>query len=406
MTGRVGGGALACLQMVALLLLAPPMATAEITVGPTIDLPWSTWVDFQGGTVALLANGSFAITTDRGDIIARQVQFFNAAGHLIRSRLLKPPVVAPQFVGVGSLGSSYFVVWQDYLPDGVAYAHAFSQLYSDKGTPLGTPILWPSSAVSDFAEFYRFGSAPRWRFLPITYDLLPDLCDANPIYQASLRVAEPNAMPQLPPNQLGPPVVSNIEDAAVNGRGRFVVDSFQCASQCGPSPCPRGIQIFDDAMRPITSFLTAEVTQTNTRVFTAINAQGQVLLSTLNSAGRFVVRLYDQNGSPATDEIPVDTMDELPDPSPVRDMKGLDDGSFALAWIDQTASDGEALVVTRFDPKTRTSEAPVVIATTSYEFRKALLKLNGNGRGVVVWESQDAIFGPFAGHFSLINVQP
>lgn len=413
MTGRHGGGALACLQIVALLLLAPPTARAAITLGPTIDLPWSQ-VDFQGGTVAVLANGSFAITSTRIDLDAHQVQFFSGAGDLLPPSVLKPPVgsheVTP-YIGVGSLGRSYFLVWQDYRfspLDGSpqAYAHAYAQLYSDKGTPLGAQFPWPSSAVPDFAEFYRFGSAPRWRFLPITYELLPYQCYNFPAYQVWLRAAEPDAILQLPPTRLGPPLASNVEDAAINGRGRFVVDSFQCTDQCPLSPCLRGMQLFDDAIRPITSFLTADVPQTNFRVFAAINGQGQVLLHYYTSSGRNVVRLYDENGSPASGEIPL-RMSRL-DESDVGEMKGLDDGSFALAWIDQTGSYpsyGSALVVARFDPQTRTFEKPVLIATSSYLFRNARLKLNGDGRGVVVWESQDVNF-QFTGHFRSIDVRP
>jgi hypothetical protein len=413
---------LAAMPVFALLvLLIPRAATAAVSVGATIDLPWSQ-VDFLGGTVAVLANGSFAITTNRVDLLARQVQFFNAAGDPMSALLLKPPVVSPEYVGVGSLGRSYFVTWQDYRssaqsPDGwTAYAHAYAQLYSDTGTPLGNQLPWPASGVPDFGEFYRFGSAPRWRFLPITYELLPDVSNGGfPAYSISLRLAEPNAMLELPPTQLGPPVVSYIEDAAINGSGRFVVDSFQCASYPPPitPPCVRGIQIFDEVMRPITAFRTADVTQTNFTAFAAINAQGQVLMNFINSSGQVVVRLYDENGSPESQEIPV-KMGKLYE-SYVNEMKGLDDGSFVLAWI---ASDpmgplghGEALVVDRFDPHTNTFEEPVVIATTSFNFRNAVLKLNGDGRGVVVWESQDVgegppDFGTFTGHFRLISVTP
>lgn len=419
-TSRLGGRVLACLRIVAFLLLAPPAAMAGITVGLTIDLAWSQ-VDFQGGTVALLANGSFAITSVRPDLDRYQVQFFNAAGDSTRPPLFKPSLRSSEptgFVGIGSLGSSYFLVWQDFRSPGInsPYAHAFAQLYSDKGAPLGVQFLWPSSAVPDFAEFYRFGGAPRWRFLPITYAFLPGFSSVdNPVYLESLRVAEPNAMPTGPPIQLGPPMVSIIEDAAINGSGRFVVDSFQCESNPPPTPpCVRGIQIFEDALRPITPFLTSDVTQTDAPVTAAISAPGQVLLHYYNSASQLVVRLYDANGAAASADIPVDTLGEQ-DEYDVRDMKGLDDGSFVLAWLAlrpmETGGYGEVFLVSRFDPQLKAFEAPVVIATASYAFRNAVLKLNGDGRGVIVWESQDfgegpPFFGQFTGHLSFISVTP
>lgn len=402
--------ALACVQIVALMLLAPPTATAEVAVGPTKDLPWSQ-VDFQAGAVAVLANGSFAITTLRtdADLNPHQVQFFNAAGDLVRTRLLRNPSnLVSEDVGVGSLGGSYLVVWQDFRFDGgIAYAHAFAQLYSEKGMPLGTQFLWPSSAIPNFANFYRFGSAPRWLFLPITYELLPDQCFNNPLYQILLRVAEPNPIPQLPPIRIGPPVVSNIEDAAVNGSGRFVVDAFSCSSsQCDSgSQCVRGIQIFDAERRPITPFVTAAVTQTEVQAVVAINARGQVLLQ-YYSSGRNLVRLYEENGSPASHEVPL-RMGDLYESG--IGIKGLDDGTFVLAWL---ASDptgpygphGTAFVIDRFDPRTNRFEAPVAIAS-AFQFRNAAMTLGGNGRGVVVWQSQDADF-QFAGHLASINITP
>jgi hypothetical protein len=402
------------------MLLAPSPASAGIILGPTVDLPWSQ-VDFQGGTVAMLANGSFAITSLRPDLNAYQVQFFNAMGDLVQTPLMTNP--APESVGVGSLGSSYLLVRQGYRgsnqgPDGfIADAHAYGQLFSDKGTPLGTQFPWPSSGVPNFAEFYRFGSAPRWRFLPITYEFLSDVGNgAYPAYSISLRVAEPNAIPALPPTEIGPPVVSYIEDAAINGKGRFVVDSFHCASYPPPitPPCVRGIQVFDDPMRPLTPFLTAVVDDTSSTVSVAINTHGQVLLNMFNAEGRLVVRLLNDNGTPASEELPVDTKRE-PYKAGLGEMKGLDDGSFVLPWIASAPMGpdgyGEALVVARFDAQTRQFDEPVVIGTTTYNFRNAILKMTSDGRGVVVWESQDLgdgppDFGSFSGHLRLLKVRP
>lgn len=110
-------------------------------------------------------------------------------------------------------------------------------------------------------------------------------------------------------------------------------------------------------------------------------------------------------------EIPPDTA-QVPFEGSIG-IEGLDDGSFVLAWVGSSplASYGEALVVELFDSRRRTFEEPIVIARTSYAFRNAVLKLNGDGRGVVVWQSQDLgngppDFGPFTGHFRMISVKP
>jgi hypothetical protein len=392
------------------LLAAQHAASAAITIGPTINLPWSQ-VDFQGGTVAMLANGSFAIASLRPDLNTFEVQFFNAVGDLMTPALFIPPVGSSEDtggVGVGSMGGSYIVVRQDFRGADITqpYAHAYAQLYSDRGTPLGAQFLWPASDLPNFADFYRFGSAPLWRFLPITYEFLPDV-GPDLTYQVSLRVGEPNPLPQLPPLQVGVPVVSNIEDAAINGRGRFVVDSLQCASYPPPIlPCIRGIQIFDDAAKPLTAFRTGDVTQTAFSAFAAINAKGEVMLHFLTPAGRAVVRLYDANASQESAQIPLNTLHLYYET--YVGMKGLDDGSFVLAWTARdpqgASGNGEALLIARFDPQSQSFDEPIVIAIASYHFRKAVLNVNGDGRGVIVWETQGIDpFGTTAGYLRLIR---
>lgn len=168
---RWGRGALACFPIIALLLLAPPPATAAISLGPTIDLP-SQAVDFSGATVAVLADGSFAIAGYPYDLgfSQYQVQFFSAGGDLLPPVLLEAPVgytEPPGFVGVGSLGGSYFVVWQPYrfrmatpwptgmrLPSSTAKRGRHSGRHSN-----GLPQLSRTSPSSIVSAAHRVGGS-------------------------------------------------------------------------------------------------------------------------------------------------------------------------------------------------------------------------------------------------------
>jgi hypothetical protein len=395
----------AIFAIVSLLLLAPPPATAGITLGPTIDLPWSSAVDFMGGSVALLANGNFAIATTRADIgqfYAHQVQFFNADGQLLSTHPILHPAderIAIFYVTVGSLGARYLVITQvvHYSHGWVPNHHAYAQLYDEAGQPLGAQVLWPSSAIPDFGLYYHFGSAPLWEFLPITYTA-PYLYNNIPVYPPHLRIAVPNPAPAEPPIEIAPPVQINyIEDAAINGRGRFALLAYRSGK--------RGLQIFDRAGKPRTPFLTARVPQTPVRTFVAINAQGQVLLWFSDSAGHDVVRLYDERGAPASEVVALTNPPALV--SPVRDAKGLDDGSFVLGWIRRgSTAFSEELLVALFDSQTKTVGEPVRIATSPDQFREARLELNSDGTGIVVWEGGDGYSGPFSGHARLITVTP
>jgi hypothetical protein len=359
----------------------------------------------------MLADGSFAVASNRLDLGTFEVQFFDAESNVIPPTLFVPPVGSSEGtlgVLVGSLGENYILIRQDF--DGLEEpaSGAYAQLYSARGSAVGPQFLWPASDLPNFGDFYRFGSAPLWRFLPITYKYLPDIGPGQ-IFRTSLRLGEPNPLPQLPPIQIGAPKVRNIEDAAINGHGQFVVDSFECVSYPPPSPpCTRGIQIFDGATRPLTPFRTGDVTQDELAVFTAIDGKGHVLLHFLNSDHRPVVRLYDAGASPASLQIPLDTLG-LPYENYVG-LQGLDDDSFLLAFTvtdpQGSSSFGEDLLLTRFDAQARRFDRPIVVATARYAFRKVKMDVNGDGKGVIVWETEgiDA-FGTTAGYFCLLRAE-
>jgi len=196
-----------------------------------------------------------------------------------------------------------------------------------------------------------------------------------------------------------------------------VVVSDQCSVADPSLPCVRGMQMFDDAVTPRTPFISADVAQDtgpggvgNSSFSAAIGPQGQVLLTWFTDeqlpVPRYVARLYDQYGSPASDEVEVVTP-AVPDLSPIRGAKALDDGSFVLAWLLYTQVDHMAtLFVDRFDPQTKRYEEPVALAEGA--MAGALLELNGAGKGVVVWQTEeldaDGSVAAKAGHLRVIQV--
>jgi hypothetical protein len=410
-------GGLALGQILALLLLVPRAAAAAISAGPTIDVPWMQSVnDFADVTAAMLTDGSFAIAgtetlqpTPQQLTIRLQAQFFRATGApQTRPVVLQPPGGVGS-AGVGSVGSRYFLAWE-------GHGGARAAFYSQQGVLLGQPFSWPFSDIPDFAAHYRFGDAPLWRFLPITF-VSAGLFEGAPYYRTFLRAAKPNGRLLGSPVELAPQALTFFEDAAINGSGRFVVVSDQCSLADPSLPCVRGMQMFDDAVTPRTPFISADVAQDtgpggvgNSSFSAAIGPQGQVLLTWFTDeqlpVPRYVARLYGQDGAPASDEVEVVTP-AVPNLSPIRGAKALDDGSFVLAWLLYTQVDHVAtLFVDRFDPQTKTFEEPVVLAEGA--MAGALLELNGAGKGVVVWQTEelnaDGSVVAKAGHLRVIRV--
>jgi len=408
-------GALALGPIVALLLLVPRAAAAAISAGPTVDVPWLQ-DSFPEVTAAVLADGSFAIASTEVFQLTRQevgvrlqAQFFRANGGA-QTRplvLIRPPGVVT-YAGVGSLGTRYFLAWQD-----LKRAHA--AFYSQQGALLGPPFPWPHSDVPFFAAHYRFGNAPRWRFLPLTYDFA-GVNDDVPYYHIFLRAAQPTGALLGPPVELAPPpLIADVEDAAINGSGRFVVVSHQC------SPCIRAMQIFDGAVTPRTPLLTAGVPQFDGPAGTTVNGigsavvmdpQGRVLLSWVTDldqpAHRIVIRLYDQQGAPLSDVLQIGGEAPLGGPL-THGLKALDDGTFVVSWlVSSPPNDTARLFVEHIDLRTGTFDEPVAVAEGPIV--GALLELNGAGKGVMVWQTQEFnALGDLVsseGHLRVIRVKP
>ena len=373
---------------IALALVAPPPALAAISAGPPIQVPWLIGINFFGAasSLAVLDDGSFAIAAVDFFLVSEQdfsaellVQFFrsNGAAQTRPTALIRPPAVVDS-AGIGSVGDRYLLVSKN---DKRAYA----LFYSKQGTSLDTPIRWPYSDIPFFITYYRFGAAPLWRFLPITYRVTGHDQEGHPFYSSFVQVADADGL------RLGAPVELPVLDAAINGSGQFVVVESAC-SGCNT----QGIQIFDSAVKPLTPFLTAGVPQLyepggvqNSLPLVAINTQGQILLAWVAhveepTARRLVARLFDETGSPVSDVL------QLTPPANALSLEAepiaLDDGSFLFAFITQSLTSLSAKVfIERFDPRTQSVDEPIVLAAG--HLGGAMLAVNGSGKGVYVWQT-------------------
>jgi len=409
-----------CAAGAALLLLASRSALAEITVGPPVDVPWLADVgDFDEVSVAVLADGSFAIaaaeileTTPETDRFV--MQFFSADGLPEGKPII---VLQGSFAiegDVGSLGDRYFVSWSEYFQQ-----RARAAFFSERGKLLGGFFPWPYSAIHRFQDYYRFGSAPRWRFLPITYHQTGLERNGEPVYLPTLQVAGAEAQPLGPPFQLAPERYVVIDDAAIDGDGTFVVLSEQCPqSFYSPQPCLRGLQIFDGPGIPRTSFLTKDVAQyaesdgaVDGRFSAGIGPGGTVLVSWVTSifepVSRLVARLYDRQGMALSAVLPVgEAAGGGPVPLPLS-VQALHNGDFVLSWAVLSPTAGSSTVFLReLETEAQTLSEPVPVFVTKASLTGRRVALNSSGRGVAVWQTREQ--GPggpeLAGHLNLITV--
>jgi hypothetical protein len=388
---------------VACALLSPPPAVAAITLGSPIQVPWLN--GFQSPTtVAVLKDGSFGIATidsflvsDTEVATALAAQFFRPDGapQTQPSILIRPPAVVTA-AGIASVGDRYFLV--------VGGARrTYARFYNEEGAPLGSSIRWPNG------DFEYYGSAPLFRFLSITHHVTSHDQDGNPIYTAFVQVADADGLLLGVPVELPVPASElPVQDAAINGKGRFVV----VEQPCTPSSCTVGIQIFDSAVRPLTPLLSAGVPQPeepggviNSQAATAINNQGEVLLvwrtHIENPFGEQLdARVFDETGAPASEVIKL--------AAPVDSALGgilvptaLNDGSFLVAWeIQSERSLTITVFMERIDPATTTTSEPTVLAEG--DLRDWLLSVNDSGKGVIVWQTEEG----FAAYLRTIRVRP
>jgi hypothetical protein len=391
---------------VAFVLLSPSMAGAaglSVTAGRPIEVPWLN--GFQSPTtIAVLEDGSFAIATidtflvsDTQVATAAAAQFFrpNGAPKTQPEILVRPPAVVASF-GIGSVGDRYFVVLG-------GAKRTYARFYSEEGTPTGSSIRWPN------ADFEYFGSAPLWRLLSLTHHVTGYDQDNIPLYTVFAQVADANGLLRGVPVELPVPASElPVQDAAINGTGRFVVIEQPCTPMCTV-----GMQIFDSAVHPLTPLLSAGVPQSeepggvlNSDALTAINDQGQILLVWVtrpddSSGDKVVARLFGEAGAPASEVIQLTTPvygEGLAQPI------ALGDGSFLVSWQVQSPSLRTTVFMTRIDPSTMTAGEPTVLAAG--DLGNWVVSVNGSGRGVFVWQTLFPDGAPNGAFLRTISVRP
>jgi len=399
-----------------LLLLPPAAAASGIGIGTPVEVPWLI-NDLESATVAVLDDGSFAIaSTEITEPQPQQftvrflAQFFAADGEPETEPIALVPDNVALDGGIGTLGDRYFVTW-------ISATGAQAAFYDARGSRLGSAFPWLLSDIPFYVTHYRFGRAPSWRFLPVTYTFAGYDPENQPFYRISLPVAGPDARLLGPPAPLAPSRLSYVEDAAINGNGSFVVLSDQCSKNFqSQKPCVRGLQVFDGAGAPRTPFLTAGVPQNltsrgavNSTISAAIGPRGQILLGWVTDIFRptstFLVRLYDQDGAPISMPLSAAAA-AAPGPVALR-LKALDDGSFLLFWATPAAGNAFTLYLRRLTAGAHELLPPV--AAASGVITGIDLEINGSGRGALAWQTRET--GPnetftLHGHVSLVTVNP
>jgi hypothetical protein len=394
---------------VAFVLLSPSLAGAagsSVTAGPPIEVPWLTYINSGVTTVATLDDGSFGIAgiteylDSNNDLVAALLaQFFrpNGTPQTRPAILIRPPAVVTS-AEIGSVGDRYFMVIG-------GAKRTYARFYSEEGAPLGSSIRWPNSDVE------YFGGAPLWRFLSITYNLTGYDDDQNPLYTVAAQVADADGLRLGVPVKLPVPASAlPVQDAAINGTGRFVVIEQPCTPMCTV-----GIQIFDSAVHALTPLLSAGVPQSeepggvlNSEALAAINNQWQILLVWLThpdgSFGEKVVaRLFGETGAPASEVIQLSTPGYG---AGLAQPIALDDGSYLVSWrIQFQPSLRSTMFMTRIDPSTMTASEPTVLAAGD-DLGNWAVSVNGSGRGVFTWQTLFPDSAPSGAFLRTIRVTP
>lgn len=402
----------------ALALFAATAAEAKLSIAPRAELPFLTHGDPTGVSVAVLEDGSFAVAgtevvpLDESHETAQFViQFFDRRGALQG----KPAVVGgqgtPAVGGIGSLGDRYFVTWAvAFHPPADLVTKA--SFYSKAGVRLVDPFSWPRSEVirTNYHNSYRYGPGPAWRILPVVYHQAGVLGNGEPLLQPTLQIFSSSASPLGPPFTIAPAAQEvDLEDAAINGKGRLAVVSTRCPkSASSRSECSRGVQIFDEP-RPFRSpLLTQGVEQpvtaagTDAAGFTIGLADGgSFLLTWVDDADghpRLLARLYDRSGAPSADAFTLVSPEEGIPVS--RSAIALANGNFLLSWL--VHPEGQNLFsafFAEYGGRPPSLQAPARILDNEPLVAAApVVGMNRSGQGVIVWKSQ--VGGGFVGYYS------
>jgi len=402
----------------ALALFAATAVEAKVSIVPRAELPFLTHGDPTGVSVAVLEDGSFAIAgtevvplDERHETAQFVVQFFDNHGRAQGKPVVVGERGTPAVGGIGSLGDRYFVTWASaYHPPSDLVTKA--SFYSKGGVRLAAPFPWPRSEIvhTNYHNSYRYGFGPAWRILPVVYHQVDVLANGEPLLQPTLQIFSSNASPLGPPFAVAPKGQDvDIEDAAINGKGRLALVSTRCPRGASSrSECIRGVQIFDEP-RPFRSpLLTRGIEQPVTATgkdaggFTiGLADQGSFLLTwgdDIDGHPRLLARLYDRSGAPLEDAFTLVSAEEgIPVP---RSAIALANGNFLLSWlVHPEANNLFSAFFAEYGGNPPTLHAPTrYLDNEPLVAAYPIVGMNRSGQGVIVWKSQ--VGKDFVGYYS------
>jgi hypothetical protein len=361
--------------------------------------------DHYGINLAVLDDGSFAVsgttTVAAEDPSQEYPQFEIAAYSPLGERLATFVPRPPADTGsIGSLGERYFVTWQHFVEGRTRAARL-----NGEGMQDGPSVGWPNSNVEFYSQYYRYGSGPLWRFVPITYSTGGvDPIFGGPVLIPVVQVYAPTGVPLGPALRLAPDDEEIVvHDLAMSGRGHFVVLFQHCAG--GPSvPCPIGLQVFEGAGEPEGSFSSLGVPQFVVGdVTAAIQENGRVLMAWVNQGAngltRLLVRWFSFHGVPLSQPFSV-VESRLVLQERVR---AIDNGQFVVTWANAEANGLQSFFAALCESASLSCSAAVAIAPHQQVAEGFQFEMNHSGRGLATWGTYDST-GKFTGHLVTISV--
>lgn len=408
---------LALLSVLALFAIGPRAAQAGVAVAPSQDLALLRTSDAQSLSIAVLEDGSFAIGANEarpfqpGNPRFRfVVQFYSSEGRPLGEPVSPGGNSHVPRGGVGSVGDRYFVTWENFR--GVTT----SGFYDSQGERLGRPFSWPRSEASYFPRWYRFSPEPSHRILPLVFRQVGTDSSDRPILKPIVQVFDRRAHPLGAAFDLEPISANRtieIEALAINGQGRFLVVSLQCpGSPWSQQPCLRGVQVFDRAGRVLKAFSTEGVQQLTSGPDRAVGFHAGVLnngsyaLSWIDGfeAGdfRFLMRPYDRGGMPTASPIVIAETGSDPISTTILENTGV--GGFLASWLVFSQGGPTATVYLRQINASGTRLGEPILVAADEISAGPVLAINSTGHGVIAWPTRhEQVFG---GRFSLITVTP
>jgi hypothetical protein len=377
-------------------------ATAGLAVGPTIGAPFLDDHAFVG--LAILDDGAFALVGSRtiptettaGGYQQFEVQLFTPDDTIVRTLVPYPPAT---WGGIGSLGNRYFLSWQ-YFPQATRAALV------DRRGGMDEPVPWLNSLIDYYGTFYRYGGGPAYHFLPITFRIAGQL-GGEPNFQPLFQAFDSNASPLGPPLSLAPR--SDwifLYDAAINGRGRFVLLYQRCVIATFPASCYDALQVFRGAGVQETGEVTGDFPRLTLGVpLVAVENSGKFLMAWVaaltDRSDPLFVRLFDPQGRPLTPPLKVTEGVNVG----LAGVRSLANGSFVFTWIAYSADGSQSFYASSFDAATGHFTAPVLVVHDFLSGEGFHFEMNQLGKGIVTWTTLNKRF-VFTGHFKHLTALP